>query len=452
MSTASKVIHSQPSTGMASRALITFTFLLGIFMGALDHGIIGPALSSIMSAFEVDASWGVWSFSLYTLVFAISIPVIGKLSDRLGRKRVFSIGIILFGAGSICAAFSPNFIVFLIGRAIQAVGTGGIFPITAAQIASSYPPEQRGRALGWIGVAFGLGSILGPAVGGVIVANTSWPWIFLINVPVCLLILVMIRTYKPTQNPVVKPIDFGGIALLVLVILAIMLGITLQNYWIAAIGIILIPLLVFVEKRQPDPVMQVRYFTGSTTLTLLVMSGLSGFVMATAANFIPLYAEMNLGLARGDSAFTVTPLAITSMLASLFGGMLTDRIGAKKTLLYGFILTLTGALLLAVSPHTLVFLLLTVLLMGFGIGIIIGSPLNVLMLKVVDQTETGMAIGYISLFRSLGSTLGPSLAGVLIAAYAADGFVPLFIISGSLSLVGIVLIGLVRPRTSNTAG
>lgn len=446
METIVKANHPTAENSPISRSRVVFTFLLGIFMGALDHGIVGPALSSIMSAFKIPATWGVWSFTVYTLVFAVSIPIIGKLSDRFGRKQAFTFGIIMFGLGSLIAAFAPNFILFLIGRVVQAIGSGGIFPITAAQIAVSYPPEQRGKALGWIGVAFGLGSILGPAAGSLIISVSSWHWIFLINVPVCFVILILISKYKPSQAVIVKPIDFGGIVILTLIILAVMLGITLQMLWIIAIGIILIPLLILMERNHQDPIMQIKYFTRSATLVLLITSAASGFVMATAANFIPLFSEMNLGLSKGDSGFTVTPLAIASMAASLIGGMMTDRMGAKRTLLLGFGLALCGAFLLAGGIHSLTWLLLTVIIMGFGVGIIIGSPLNVLMLNSIEPSETGMAVGYLSLFRSLGSTLGPALAGMFIANFA-NGFFPLFVVSGLLSLASIlILMSFIRTK------
>ncbi|WP_433944017.1 MFS transporter [Paenibacillus sp. SN-8-1] len=437
----SRVNLSNPlsQTDVVSRTLVTFTFLLGIFMGALDHGIVGPALSSIMNTFNISASWGVWSFTVYTLIFAVSIPVIGKMSDRVGRKQAFLFGIIMFGIGSLIAAFAPNFIVFLLGRAVQAIGSGGIFPITAAQIAMSYPPEHRDKAMGWIGVAFGLGSILGPTVGGFIIATASWKWIFLVNIPVCALILLLIAKYKPNQTRVVKPIDVLGITLLTLLILAVMLGIRLQNFWLIALGVICIPLLLLVEKKHPDPIMKVKYFTRSRTLALLLASAASGFVMATAVNFIPLFAEMNLGLAKGSSGFAATPLAIASMAASLIGGMLTDRLGARRALMAGFGLALIGAVFLILGMQSIVLLILTIILMGLGIGIIIGSPLNVLMLQAVEPSDTGMAVGYLSLFRSLGSTVGPALAGVFIANFT-NGFSPLFITSAALSLASMAIV------------
>lgn len=427
----------QTVTGI-SRGGMMFTFLLGIFMGALDHGIVGPALSSIFTAYQISESWGVWSFTMYTLTFAVSIPILGKLSDRLGRKQTFILGISLFAAGSLIAAFAPNFATFLLGRAVQAVGSGGIFPITAAQIAATTPPEQRGKAMGLIGVAFGIGTIAGPSVGGLILQSLDWQWIFLINIPISLVILLLIAGLKQEQPIVKKPIDLAGIIVLSLVILAMMYGISSSNWMFILIGTVLIPFLMKIEKKQPDPVLNTRYFTKSNTLTLLLASLVSGFVMATSINFLPFFTESNLGMAKGSSGLMATPFAIASVVASLIGGALADKIGAKKVLQLGFVISLLGALSLGFVVHSLVLFLVTIVIMGFGVGIIIGAPLNVLILQAVDPKETGAAVGYLSLFRSLGSTLGATVAGKLIGITA--GFAYLFTISAVVSVVSIFLV------------
>lgn len=441
---------SQHKSKGLSRGVTVFTFLLGIFMGALDHGIVGPALSSILNEFDLQAGWGVWSFTVYTLLFAVSIPVLGKLSDRFGRKQTFTFGILMFALGSIVAAIAPNFTVFLIGRAIQAIGTGGIFPITAAQIAMSYPPEQRGRMLGLIGMVFGLGTILGPVLGGTIIENVDWQWIFLINVPISAVILILVSAIKQEQPTVKKPIDIQGIAVLTLLILSLMLGITLKNGLFLAIGFLLIPVLILIERKSQDPVMKMTYFTKSNTLTLLLTSMLSGFVMASATNLVPYFSETVLGLDKGAAGMSVTPLAVASVLASLVGGYLVDKAGAKRVLLLGFAITLAGGAMMASGVDTLSAFYPIIALMGFGIGIIIGAPLNVLILQVVDPKETGTAIGYISLFRSLGSTMGPTIAGLFLSSYA-NGFQPLFTVSATVSGLSILLLLFFRKRKLEAA-
>jgi EmrB/QacA subfamily drug resistance transporter len=422
-----------------SKGVMLFTFLLGIFMGALDHGIVGPALSSIHEHFQIAASWGVWSFTIYTLLFAVSIPIMGKFSDRFGRKNIYATGISLFAIGSIVSAFAPNFTMFLIGRAIQAIGTGGIFPITAAQIAASYPPEQRGKYLGYIGVVFGLGSILGPVAGGFIIGYFDWQWIFLINVPIAIVILLLLTRVQQSQQVVKKPIDFAGIFLLTATILALMLGITLENIWLVGLGILFTAAVVAVERKAVDPVMKIDYFTKRNTLFILVLSLASGFIMATTINLLPLFAETALGLTKAESGIGVAPLAVSSLIASLVGGVMVDKIGAKKVLQFGFVLALAGAASLAFIVQDVTSLIATILVMGFGIGIIIGSPLNVMVMKNVSAADMGSAVGYLSLFRSLGSTLGPTIAGIILTLFAND-FTYIYIISAVFSIVSFMLI------------
>ncbi|MWC29580.1 MFS transporter [Paenibacillus sp. MMS18-CY102] len=436
---------------VVSQSRIIVIFLLGIFMGALDHGIVGPALSSILASFEVGTSWGVWSFTIYTLLFAVSIPVMGKLSDRFGRKGTFMSGIILFGIGSIIAAFAPNFGLFLLGRAVQAIGSGGIFPITAAQIAATYPPEKRGKALGWIGVSFGIGTIMGPLIGGLIISFADWQWIFLMNVPIALAILLSISRYRSEQQTAKKAIDGFGIAVLSLLIASLMLATTEKSIWLAVVAVVLLPILIMVERKQADPVLKLSYFSRGSTLLLLIASLTSGFVMASAINMLPYYAETLLDIPKGNSGLTVMPMAVASMAASLLAGYLSDRMGPKRVLLLGFIITLAGAAALATGTESLPLFELTILAMGFGVGIVIGAPLNVMILQAVGMQEMGAAVGYLSLLRSVGSTLGPTLAGQLILSND-NGFAYLYVTSAAASILSIVLISMWSSRTKLADG
>lgn len=434
----------------SSNALTLVTFLLAIFMGALDHGIVGPALSSINTHFQISASWGVWSFTIYTLFFAVSIPIMGKFSDRYGRKLIFTTGISLFAVGSLVSAIAPSFSIFLVGRAIQAIGTGGIFPITAAQIAATYPPEERGKYLGYIGVVFGLGSILGPVIGGGIIGYFQWQWIFFINIPISIIILFLLSKVRVEQQVMKKPIDFRGIGLLTLTIMSFMLGITLENIWLIVLGLCTSIVMVFVEKTAVDPIMKIQLFTQRNTLFILILSLASGFIMATAINLLPLFSEEVLGLDKGTSGIGVTPLAVSSMVASLVGGLLIDKVGPKKVLLLGFIVSLIGAILLANYVSNLLTFIVTILIFGFGIGIIIGAPLNVMIMQNIPLHETGAAVGFVSLFRSLGSTIGPTIAGAILTVFNND-FTLVYMINSVFSILSLVLIFSLKKRNLQEA-
>ena len=171
------------ATQTKSQSWAITLFAIGVFMAALDNGIISAALTTINEDFGVSPNWGAWGVTLYTLGLAISVPVIGKLSDRYGRKKLFIIEIGLFGLGSLLVALSPNFTFYLIARFIQALGGGGIFIIGSSHVLSTMPPEKQGRMLGMLGGMNGIASVLGPNIGSVILDVTgNWHFLFFINV------------------------------------------------------------------------------------------------------------------------------------------------------------------------------------------------------------------------------------------------------------------------------
>ncbi|UGB30367.1 MFS transporter [Metabacillus sp. B2-18] len=431
------LLENKLQTQSKQKSLVLSIFLTGIFMGALDHGIVGPALSSIVRTFGINTSWGVWSFTIYTLLFAVSIPLMGKFSDRFGRKQVFMTGILLFGLGSLFSAVAPNFLTFLIGRSIQAIGTGGIFPITAAYITVSYPAEERAKAMGWIGVVFGFGSIMGPIVGGYIIQHFAWQWIFFINVPISILVILLMSTMKLPQTISKKPIDYLGIILLTGMILSIMLGITLKNITMLMIGLLIVPLFIKTEKQSQDPIIKLGYFKSRYVLVVLFLSLMSGFIMASTMNLLPLYIETNFEVTKAQSSYGVAPLAVASMIASLIGGYLVSKWGAKHVLFLGFAITLIGSLSF-IFPVNYLLLLISAAIAGFGIGIIIGAPLNILIIQGTSIQEAGSAVGLLSLFRSLGSTVGPTIAGIILSSIAS-GFSYVFAVLMIVSSIALLL-------------
>ena len=153
-------------TGRNSVLLVLF---MGVLMGALDIAIVGPALPAIGNYFKVDIRSLAWIYTVYVLFFMVGTPLMAKLSDRMGRRFIYILDVALFGVGSFITAFSPSFEVLLIGRAIQGLGAGGIFPVASAFIGDTFPPENRGSALGIIGAVFGVAYIIGPILGGLLI-------------------------------------------------------------------------------------------------------------------------------------------------------------------------------------------------------------------------------------------------------------------------------------------
>ena len=215
-----------------SSTLILVLFMLGIFMGAIDTGIVSPARELIQNSFGVDRSIGTWMITLYTLVYAISMPIVSKMADRYGYKKTYIFGIATFGLGSLLCGLSNfygNFTFFLIARGIQAIGAGGIMPIANAVIGNSFPPEKRGTALGIVGMIYGVGNILGPTLGSSIIdlaGVNNWGWIFFINIPITIAIIILSSKMDNSKAPEQKPMDLMGAVVLAGVIGSLMYALT----------------------------------------------------------------------------------------------------------------------------------------------------------------------------------------------------------------------------------
>lgn len=423
-------------TKRSSQTWAITLFTIGVFMAGLDNGIISTALTTINDSFHVSPSWGTWSITLYTLGIAISVPIIGKLSDRYGRRRLFIIEIILFGIGSLLVALSPNFIFLLAARLLQAFGGGGIFIIGSSHILSTLPKEKQGRALGMLGGMHGLAAVIGPNLGAVILSLTgSWHWMFLINIPIAIFLVIFgflkIEESKPGSS---KALDFKGTILLSLAILALMYGITqfdstaflksmtqLNVLPFLIGGFVLLVILVFherrVEQQGGDPILAfslLRKRAFQITLMLGLLSGgfLSGII------FIPAFVQQVLQVPVAHAGYWLTPLAIASGIGAGFGGVLTDKYGAVKTVILSGIVGVIGFSLFPLWVDGFITFMLASILAGIGLGILLGAPLNVLVGESARDGEQGSALGTLSLVRQMGLTLFPTIyAGFMTGAF-----------------------------------
>ncbi|WP_053216022.1 MFS transporter [Guptibacillus hwajinpoensis] len=414
---------------------ILITFLLGVFLGALDSGIVSPALTTLIEELGIDLKWTVWVVTIYTLVYAVSMPIVGKLGDVFGRKRVFLTGIVLFAVGSLIAGLSQSLLFLLTGRAIQALGGGGILPIANAVIGSSFPKEKRGMALGLVGAMYGIATILGPNLGGLFVAQLSWRWIFLINIPIAFIILMMGLKLPEDRTENKRPaLDWGGATILSFVIITLLLGLTnletndlvtsLQSVYVwplLFLSFFLIFPLVKIEKKAKDPILKLSYFTDRNIVLALLISTITGIGIISMI-FIPSFSEILLSLSRGQGGYVMTILAVAAGFAAPIGGVLLDKWGAKQVVLLGFSLSLLGSLTFVYIAEGWITLSIGMILSGVGIGFTMGTPLNYIILELTPDREAGAALSLVSLLRSIGTSLGPVILAGFIATSGAESF------------------------------
>lgn len=411
-------------------------YLLGIFMGAIDTGIVTPARTIIQNDLGVDDQTGIWLITIYTLAYAASIPVMGKLADRYGRKPVYLLSITLFGVGSLLCGLSQDvgsFGMLIAARAIQAVGGGGIVPIATAEFGTSVPSEKRGMALGLVGGVYGVANIFGSSAGSLILdvfGTHNWQFIFYVNVPISIAIIVGGLVFLPNHKvEQVAKIDLLGTTLLVAMILALLYGLRNIDFFDFAASItstdvypyllgflVLLPLFVLAERRAADPVLNLGYFTDFAIGVTLLLAFLSGVILMGVI-FIPQFAENALRIPTGEGGYFVIILGLFSGVGAPLSGRLTDRFGPKPVLGFGVAVSAIAAatgVWWAIPYPSWASVCTTLALMGLGLGFTIGSPLNYMMLDRTRAEESNSALATLSLVRSIGTTLAPAfLVGFL---------------------------------------
>jgi EmrB/QacA subfamily drug resistance transporter len=406
-------------------------YLLGIFMGAIDTGIVTPARTVIQNNLLVDEKTGIWMITIYTLAYAASIPIMGKLADMFGRKYIYLASIFLFGLGSLFCGLAQefnSFTVLLAARIVQALGGGGILPVATAEFGTTFPPEKRGMALGLVGGVYGIANIFGASAGSAILdifGKSNWQFIFYVNLPITLFILIAGFLCLPNnRNDNVKKIDIGGILILTVMILALMYGlknidffdfkstlISTSVYPFLTLFGILIPFFILAEKKAEDPVMNLSYFTNSRIMITFIIAFITGIVLMGMI-FVPQFAENSLKIASGSGGYFVIILGLFAGVGAPLSGKLIDKYGPKMILGLGFLISLLGSLFLifvAADQPSMLMVNISLVLMGLGMGFTMGTPLNYMMLENAKDEESNSALAALSLVRSIGTAIAPAV-------------------------------------------
>jgi EmrB/QacA subfamily drug resistance transporter len=411
--------------------LIMIIYLAGIFMGAIDTGIVTPARTIIQNNLNVDANTGIWMITIYTLAYAASIPIMGKLADRYGRKYIYLTSILLFGVGSLFCGLAQNFGGFpllIAARAVQAIGGGGILPVATAEFGTTFPPEKRGMALGLVGGVYGIANIFGASAGSAILdlfGTDNWQFIFYVNIPITIFILIagfIVLDNNKTENT--SKIDVFGIMILTVMVLSLLYGIknldffnfaetivSTKVYPFLIAFVVLIPVFIFSEKKAEDPVINLKYFVNKNIVFTLLISFVSGVVMMGMI-FVPEFSENALKIASGSGGYLVIILGVFAGLGAPVSGKLIDKFGAKAILAFGFAVSAVGSLfliLVTTANPNMVTVFISLMLIGIGMGFTIGTPLNYMMLANTEEKESNSALATLSLIRSIGTAVAPAI-------------------------------------------
>ena len=407
---------------------LLLTLGLGVFAGALDLGVLSPALPALGLAFGVGARELPWIFTLYLLANVVSIPIMTKLADRNGRRPIYIACVSIFAVGSILAIASQNFPMFLAARAIQAFGAGGIFPVATAAIADRIPPERRGAALGLVAATWGVAAIAGPLFGGVVTHFLSWHWIFAANVPLAIAVIVMARTTMPVAVANVRgPLDVPGIALLAIGLLGLMIGLTQYDVTGATSnlnarlyltgGIVALIAFVFAERHAREPVIPPRFFTDSQLTLVYGLEILIG-ILEGALFFIPaaLVAAEHLSYAAAGAVAAIGAVMFVVVIPG--AGRALDAAGSRVVLAAGTTLTAAGLAIFAFGFSQVWIAVGAMVVAGCGFGALLGAPTRYIVTNRAGSKERSAAVGLLSVCLILGQILGGSLAGGVIGSQA----------------------------------
>lgn len=415
-----------------SYVLIMILYLAGIFMGAIDTGIVTPARTIIQNELGVSAQSGIWMITIYTLSYAASVPIMGKLADKFGRKYVYIVCISLFGLGSLLCGLSGSVIGFpllIIARVVQAIGGGGIVPIATAEFGTTFPEDKRGMALGLVGGVYGIANVFGASAGSAILnlfGVHNWEYIFYINIPISLFIVVcgsfVLKNNRDLENN--QKIDIFGIATLTIMVLSLLYGIKNLDFFdfkntivsknvypFLIIFIVCIPFFILAEKKAQDPVISLKYFTNRNILVTLLLSTISGFVMMGVI-FVPQFSENCLKLPTGSGGYLVIILGLFAGVGAPVSGKLIDKFGPKVILAFGFVCTAVGALfmmLITTKYPSMPTVLVGLALAGLGMGFTMGTPMNYMMLADTDPKKANSSLATLSLVRSVGTAIAPAI-------------------------------------------
>jgi EmrB/QacA subfamily drug resistance transporter len=414
------------------RWLVLGAAVFGLFMAVLDASIVNIAIPTIQRDLHTDIETVTWVLNAYNLVFAVLLIPAGRLADRFGRKRLFLIGIIIFSLCSLGAGLSQQIEVLIAWRAVQAIGSAIMVPVSLAIITLVFPAHQRGLALGIWGAMAGVAGAVGPTLGGILTEYVGWQWIFLINVPVGLVaVLAGLAIIRESREPeAMHRIDLVGTALLSISLftltLALIRGQEVGWSSVFIIGLFATSavsgaLFVLVESIVSHPIVDLHMLRDRTFAAASVIILLFGLGFFGGLFFVIQYLTVVEGYSALRAAVAVTPFPACVMLVGPVAGRLTDRFGARPLVIVG-ILFFGAALFFSWwlgggEPYPQIAWRLV--LAGIGAGLTF-APLTSAVMGTVQGGKAGVGAGVFNTARQVGFTLGLAiLVAVFIAALPA---------------------------------
>ncbi len=413
-----------------SQIYTLLSVLCAIFLAALDQTIVATAAPKIardLHDFEAIS----WIFSAYMMASTVLIPIYGKLSDIYGRRFFYLGGIAIFLVGSMLSGAAMTMWWLIAARVLQGLGAGAIMVESFTIIGDLFPPAERGKWQGLISSIFGLASIIGPLLGGILADYASWRWVFYINLPIGIVAMILIHFHFPAvlKEGTDKKINYASALLLALCLLSFLFALVRsENHgrWISTdiialyiLSALSLGVFILCERRAINPIFPAVLFHNRVFVLSIISVGLLSFCMFGVVSYIPLFAQMALGASPSRSGLILIPFVLSMTLAAASAGQIISRTGKYKMLLViGVLSTTVGLYALShisvdTSSHEMA---VSLALVGLGIGITMPIYL-VIVQSSFGHDRLGLVTSSMQLIRNIGSTLGTALLGTLIITY-----------------------------------
>ena len=411
---------------------------MSLLIVGLDTTIVNVALPSIHRSFHASLSGLQWTIDAYTLVLASLLMLSGSTADRIGRRRIFQLGLSLFSLGSLLCGLAPSLGMLIAARVLQAIGGSMLNPVAMSIIRNVFEdPRERAQAIGVWGGVIGISMSLGPVLGGALVDSVGWRSVFFVNIPVGLAAIALTALFVPeSKAPSARRLDPAGQLLVIAALASLTYGIiegpssgwlSAQTLILFAVSLISFATLVRLELRRREPLIQVRFFrsapfSGASAIAVCAFMSLGGFLFLNT-----LYLQDVRGLSPFHAGLYTLPLALVTLVIAPLSGRLVGTSGARLPLIGGSLgLIASAAIMTQLSTTTPMWLLLfAYLLFGIGFGLI-NPPITNAAVSGMPPAQAGVAAAVASTSRQIGQTLGVAVLGALAGGGAIAAIGPSF--------------------------
>jgi EmrB/QacA subfamily drug resistance transporter len=436
------------------RLLVLAICCMSLLMVGLDTTVVNVALPSIHRSLHASVSGLQWTIDAYTLVLASLLMLAGSTADRVGRRLVFQIGLIVFSLGSLLCGLAPNLGFLIAARVLQAIGGSMLNPVALSIIRNVFEdPRERAQAIGVWGGVFGLSMALGPVVGGALVDSVGWPAVFFVNVPIGLLGIVLTAAFVPeSRAPHPRRLDPVGQVLVIAALASLTYAIieapragwtSAETLGLFAFSVVCFVSLVRYELRRREPLLEMRFFrsapfSGASAIAVATFAAIGGFLFLNT-----LYLQDVRGLSPLDAGLYMLPMAGMLLVVSPLSGRLVGRHGARPSMVAAAASLIVGGLMLTrLTPHTASgYLLAAYFIFGIGVGFV-NPPITNTAVSGMPPAQAGVAAAVASTSRQVGMTLGVAVIGALCGGTLAGGIGPSFALATHVGWWIIVGLGL----------